>query len=43
MGYMQPLKSFLEGEMKSITVNKIYLSNYSGFYFWFFYENKFVL
>jgi hypothetical protein len=21
MGYMQPLKSFLEGEMKSITVN----------------------
>jgi len=25
MGYMQPLKSYLEGEMKSITVNRYIL------------------
>jgi len=28
MGYIQPLKSFLEGEMKSITVKNYFFRNY---------------
>lgn len=36
MGYMQPLKSFLEGEMKSITVNILT-------FFWSIIKKKFFL
>lgn len=36
MGYMQPLKSFLEGEMKSITVGNVGESDRILFFFVFF-------